>query len=381
MPADRREFLAIAAGGMALPRVLFRSGSAALDIPALLAVTGVPAISLTSIEPASTTHRQWGHRLLDGTGTVNADTRFEAASLSKQVFAATVHRLAMDGRFDIDAPLVGMTPPPDPEDTHADKLTARHLLGHGAGWRNWRAAGAMRLESPAVPASRFGYSGEGFVWIHRAVEEVLGRSMIRLMEELVMQPAGMTRSTFLADFPLDENYAPGHERDGTRRLAGNVRIGGLLVERATGTSTAPRDLLHRDVVRLLTPDGGTPPLPVDIYPNVAYSLLTTPADYSSFVRWLLNDRMGSQLLERMVQPVTRINQMLGWGAGIGLEENGGRHYAWQWGDNPGYKNFLAIDLARRSAVLAFTNADRGRAVYERVIRSETGIDHAGFMWV
>src|SRR4029453_3452712 len=74
-------------------------------------------------------------------------------------------------------------------------------------------------------------------------------------------------------------------------------------------------------------------LPNNMMPNAAASLLTTVRDYGAFVRWLFGAgpvEGGRPLFDRMIVPRSTINQSLGWGSGIGLEELGGRKYVWHW---------------------------------------------------
>jgi hypothetical protein len=83
----------------------------------------------------------------------------------------------------------------------------------------------------------------------------------------------------------------------------------------------------------------------------------------------------------MMAPQIRCNEAVQWGLGVGLEEIDGRLVAWQWGDNPGFKNIYFADPGREKAIAVFTNGDRGNRVYERVVRAMTGEDHPGFIWI
>ena len=112
--------------------------------------------------------------------------------------------------------------------------------------------------------------------------------------------------------------------------------------------------------------------------------LTTARDYGTFVRWLFGAgpvQGGRAALDRMIVQQSTINESLGWGSGIGLEQTGGQEYLWHWGDNPGFKNFIVGEPASGSAIVIFTNGNSGQRVYERVIRSRTGVDHPAFLWL
>ena len=44
------------------------------------------------------------------------------------------------------------------------------------------------------------------------------------------------------------------------------------------------------------------------------------------------------------------------------------HAVWQWGDDPGYKNFVIGLPADRRGAVVFTNGDAGAAVYSELVR-------------
>ena len=122
-------------------------------------------------------------------------TIFEAASLSKPVFAYLVLRLADRGEFDLDRPLLEMLEYPRvAHDERSKRITARMVLSHGTGLPNW---GGERLTLQFDPGTAYGYSGEGFVFLQKAIERVTGRSLEALARREVFQPLGMTRSSFV----------------------------------------------------------------------------------------------------------------------------------------------------------------------------------------
>jgi len=70
---------------------------------------------------------------------VTERTVFEAASLSKPVFAYAVLQLADAGVLLLDEPLARHVPDCIPDDPRAAAITARHVLAHVTGLPNWRS--------------------------------------------------------------------------------------------------------------------------------------------------------------------------------------------------------------------------------------------------
>ena len=110
----------------------------------------------------------------------NVDTRavldeqsiFEAASLSKPVFAYFVMKLVDKGQLNLDTPLYKYMPYPDIEKDERYKfITARMVLTHQTGLPNWRyfdlADSSMHIKRGDLylkftPGTNFSYSGEAY---------------------------------------------------------------------------------------------------------------------------------------------------------------------------------------------------------------------------
>jgi hypothetical protein len=83
----------------------------------------------------------------------------------------------------------------------------------------------------------------------------------------------------------------------------------------------------------------------------------------------------------MLTAHTRINSVLAWGLGWGLESDEGRDYLWHWGDNGPFKNFVLAHPATRSAIVIFTNGSNGLRVAEAAMAAATGHRHFAFDWL
>jgi hypothetical protein len=129
-----------------------------------------------------------------------------------------------------------------------------------------------------------------------------------------------------------------------------------------------------------------PILPNFMIPNAAGSLLTTLGDYTAFLIAVLdpNDHPAmpaSAARERMFAPATRINSVLSWGLGWGLEKDQDHEYVWHWGDNGSFKNFVLAHRPSRSAIVAFTNGSSGLRLCEHLVKAATGHEHPAFDWL
>jgi CubicO group peptidase (beta-lactamase class C family) len=390
---DRRSFLVT--GGAALlaactPRptpgtfpVAQQSTGRGMDDPAIaewMRGASVPGISVALLESGRVTTRGYGLTKAGGTA-IDANTVFEAASLSKPVFGYLVMQLVAEGTLDLDRPLAEFLPVPNPADARSAKITARHALSHSGGWRNWRFNATQALTADFEPGSRFSYSGEGFYFLSRVVEKLTGQSILRLSRERVFQPLGMTRTSYLWLPALDPNRAEPHSNRGVAMDSFGARMGRSLGDAMTAASRTTDALTHDEVERVLpTINREASLLPNNLAPNVAGSLMTTASDYARFVQHLMSGD-GRAMLDRMMAPQVTAGESVKWGLGVGLQVEGPRTSFWHWGDNPGFKNFFVADPAARRGIVVFTNGNAGRAVYERVVRSVYGSDQPLFLWI
>jgi len=130
-------------------------------------------------------------------GTTGAETLFDLASVTKAFVALTAATLVDDGLLDLDAPAREMLDVP----ATSTGATARHLLTHTAGLRAtafaWRTTSdpdavlADALGPPeAPPGARHTYSCLSFITLGRALEELAGEGLDRMVARRVGAPLG-----------------------------------------------------------------------------------------------------------------------------------------------------------------------------------------------
>ena len=149
----------------------------------------VPGLSLTLIRDAEIAWSgAFGVLSSVSQEPVTPDTLFEAASLSKPVFAYASLKLCEAGVLDLDAPLADYVPEPYlPDEPRSRRITMRHVLSHMTGFPNWRPKG-QSLRMHFAPGERFSYSGEGYVHLQAIVGHVTGQAPAEYMWANFLKP-------------------------------------------------------------------------------------------------------------------------------------------------------------------------------------------------
>lgn len=151
---------------------------------------------------------------------VKDNTIFEAASVSKAVFAHMVLVLVDKGLLDLDRPLYTYLD----EGTRAiydfdeqyKQITGRMVLSHTTGFPNWRGNGELTINFE--PGTSFGYSGEGYQFLVRVVQTILDtdyQGVEAFFQAQIARPLGLEHTKFVQDHYNRTNKARPH-------LAGKV---------------------------------------------------------------------------------------------------------------------------------------------------------------
>jgi CubicO group peptidase (beta-lactamase class C family) len=158
--------------------------------------------------------RGYGHTGLDRRTPVDpARTRFDIGSVSKLVTATAVMQQVERGRLDLDQDVTGYLEDVEVPATFAAPVTAAHLLTHTAGFAErfmvgmW-ASGPGRAEPLAESLARLApgrirppgeahqYNNYGMALAGHLVEVVSGRTFEEYVHEQVLEPLGMSRTTY-----------------------------------------------------------------------------------------------------------------------------------------------------------------------------------------
>jgi CubicO group peptidase (beta-lactamase class C family) len=295
-------------------------------------------------------------------GAVSANTLFQAASISKPIFALAVMRLAKSGVLKLDADvneyLLSWRVPDSAG--WRPRITVRQLLSHTAGTTEHGFAGylpsaplpALTEVLNGVPPANSGaivvdllpglqarYSGGGTTIAQQVVIDVLGRPLPEIMRELVLDPLQMSRSTYEQPLPA--------------RLAGDAAL-------AHGWDGAPLS-------------GGW-----HVYPEIAAAgLWTTAADLARLAKELMRILRGDEsalgldrdAIDDMLRPQLPDQKVGGDYYGIGWL-CAGQGDAFQFGHggrNEGYVSSIRLLPARGKAAVVLLNSNRGFPLREEIV--------------
>lgn len=285
------------------------------------------------------------------------ETLYQAASLSKFVTAIGAMRLVDQKKLaldeDVNAALTSWKVPTNGFDKD-HPVTLRGLLSMTAGigvpgFMGYEVGaplpnltqilyGAPPANSPPItviaePGSTYAYSGGGYEIAEALMTDATKTPFPQLMDDLVLKPADMARSTFAEPLPRDLQMGAvkGHFGDG-KALPGGWRV---IPELAAG------------------------------------GLWSTPTDLANLLRLVGRAWRGQSSL--LLQPETA-REMLkrqsggpyGLGAAIGEVE--GSLVVMKRGQNVGYQAYLILLPAEGKGMVVMTNSDKGSSLAEALIR-------------
>lgn len=206
-----------------------------------LAYYKIPGVSVAVIDGGRVAWARGFGSTTAGGKPVTADTLFQAASISKHVAAIVAMRLVEQGKLALDEDVnlkLRSWKVPENEFTVKEKVTLRRLLNHSAGltvhgfagYQNdqpvptlvqvldgRKPANSAPVRVDVTSGTLWRYSGGGYEVMQQLVEDVTGKRFPQLARELVLDPLGMSHSTFEQPLPasLRQSAAAGHRLDGS----------------------------------------------------------------------------------------------------------------------------------------------------------------------
>jgi CubicO group peptidase (beta-lactamase class C family) len=260
------------------------------------------------------------------------DTQYAVASITKTFTAASVFQLRDQGRLELDDPLSRHLP----EAAHGTP-TLRRLLSHASGlqreppgeiWETLEFPGEEELlrgleeaEQVLPPAAAWHYSNLAFALLGYVVARVAGVPLRDHVEQRLLRPLGLERTTWGATPPealpyLVEPYSDAAQREPVLELGGKGGESGLY--------STVGDLCRWGSF-LCDPD----------------EAVLSPASVAE-----MHD------LQIMAEP----DWTLGWGLGIELWRRGERIFGGHTGGFPGFLSILAYSRRERIGAVLLTNS-------------------------
>lgn len=313
----------------------------------------VPGLSIAIIQRGKVTWRRaFGVRDRASGAPVDDDTLFEAASMSKPVFAYAVMKLVENGVLALDRPLTEYVSERFVSgDSRLDLITARQVLCHTSGFQDIRS-GSNPLRIHFAPGEKWQYSGEGYAYLQSVVTaltghvdqdncsayeaglKVCGTDFDEYMKANLLEPFGMDLSTYLREEDLSRHMARPHDDQ--------------------GMPLTPRKSTAPDVARYGSMGG----------------LLTTATDYAKFLIEIVDPRPPDKFrltpasLEEMLRPQVRVEDGPGyeisWALGwkITQTEEFGKLVS-HGGDQTGFHSIAEVSPKGKSGYVVLTNGDNG----------------------
>ena len=321
-------------------------------IPELMDQGIVPGVSVAILRDARVVwHREFGVRDARSRVPVDANTVFEAASVSKTVFAYAVMQLCDRGTLSLDRPLTTYTPERVLEDDpRLDRITARRVLSHTSGFPNFRTR-AEPLRIHFMPGERFEYSGEGYWYLQSVITHLVGTvdrdrcgtyeggltvcatDIDGYLKRNVLAPLQMDTSSYVWNDTLERHSALPHDSAGKP----------LPLARPTAIDAARYAAM-----------GG---------------LRTTALDYASFLSELLAPRaapptrLSAAIRQEMLRPQVRVDDANSWALGWEVHRTPRGNLIQHEGGQTGFLAFAAAAVERRSGYVILTNSANGWKVF------------------
>jgi CubicO group peptidase (beta-lactamase class C family) len=315
------------------------------QIPVILNKAHIPGLSIALIENSQLVSQAgFGVKNAATGDPVTTETIFEAASLTKPLFAYITFS-AIDRRLlDLDVPLVTyldnetielqvIQHPLNASGFQRDwfeRITARHVLSHSSGMPHMERGEPFPLFFE--PGSNFRYSATGYYFLQLVIEKLMGDPLERIAQRELFKPLSMEHSSLVWSDRLGTDVADGHD-------------------------------LHSN------------PKAIRKYQraHAAASMYTTASDYARFIVAVLGgDGLTESSKREMLTPQISIERNDYWALGFGIERGETGDALWQWGDDGVFRNFVIAYPTRGTAIVYLSNSNNGLGIRDEIVRTVMG---------
>ncbi|GAA4271196.1 serine hydrolase domain-containing protein [Aquimarina gracilis] len=202
-------------------------------IPKWLKEYDIPGVSVTSIEEGKIVWSKTFGMQNENTKATDS-TLYLSASIAKPMTAEIFLRLASEGKVNLDESMAKYWLDPDiAEDDRAKLLTPRHVLTHQTGFKNWRRMTGGKLQFEWNPGTKMGYSGEGFLYLVKYLENKLKKPFNQIAKEVLFIPEEMHSASYVYQDGFDNKmawpYFPNSVWQEPRKVENASGAGGLRI--------------------------------------------------------------------------------------------------------------------------------------------------------
>ena len=297
------------------------------NLPVWVSENKVPCVGVCLIQDGKVKYSKVYGELRKGVPAPQ-NTIFNIASVTKPIVAIVTLKLVESGQWDLDEPVFKYWIDPDvTNDSLLKKLTTRHILSHQSGFPNWRAGNKLKFEFE--PGTKYQYSGEGFEYLRKALENKFNKSLSSLSDSVLFRQLGMSNTFFVWNDSIRKQMAFGH--DGYGNVYEGQNWGQI---------------------------------------NAAGSILTTAEDLGKFIVYVINGAgLSKSLFDEMLYPQVQVKEHVAKGLGWELiYDLPGNEFAMEHGgSNPGFQSMMVILPNSKRAIAVLTNGDNGMFVYNSII--------------
>ena len=320
---------------------------------------GVPGVSVAVIQDFKIHWaKAYGVADVETGQLVDIETMFQAASISKPVAAIGVLRAVQDGLFSLDDDINDILDSwtlDGREFTRNRPVTPRTLTSHTSGLGDGFGFPGYDPEQPLPttvqileghelsnvgsvfmerePLTFYEYSGGGVTVMELALSDVRRRPFVDVLQEGVLAPIGMTRSSYA------QPISPEHNQNAARAHDNN------------GESRGPK--WH-------------------VYPeHAAAGLWTTPTDLARLIIEVQRSARGESnrvLSQSMIQEMLNPVGVGPFAVGFTVSKVGEGWYFSHGGSNWGFRALMLAHKVKGYGLVVMTNADQGSTVINEISR-------------
>ena len=311
------------------------------DIPVLMNANDIVGLSVIVIrENKVKIAKSYGYADLDSKKKINEHTVYKAASLGKPIFAYIVVALVQQKKLDLDKPLyLYAGEEVIANDSFSKEITARMVLSHTTGLPNLGKQVAPGFSFK--PNSDFQYSGYGYQYLQGVIEKLTQKSLNELAVEIVFEPLSMTVSSY--------HWRKGYED---------------VISSSFGDNTDKYKVNHESHTG-----------------HAAWSLYTTPEDYSKFVTHIMRSSIDSgSIASQLLTPTVDVARGVKWGLGWGIQDTTPHESFWHWGSKAGFKHYVVAYPVEKVAVIVMTNSRNSFKVVDDIMAKSIGGSYPSYDW-